>query len=453
MNKNYWLVRGKWDGIDQIEKFVNNDEWVNGYDDKYFDIVKRVGEKDILLLSLDSEIIYYSECIDNKLDGKTIQVDKWEKFQTPIYCQAKGNYIKTITNIKNDKIINEVKNCIYKQEQIKNLILKSISLKNFTLFENEKLEFSKGLNVIVGENSSCKTLLLKLLYTLIKSNNITSLANLKSISSKLLEKNFQNIFKMDKLSNLIKKKESQSLIKLDLNQYNINFEIENLIKIQDLENHDYYQKNAVFLPAKEILSFLEGFISIYHSTSFDETFYDLAMLMGKLLPSNRQVTSIDKINKILERLLNGKIETMNGRFYLNSNGEKTEITLIAEGLKKIGTLSYLIANKSLDKNSILFWDEPETNLNPKYIKFIAEVLLELEKTGVQLFISTHDLFLIKEIEILRNKHDIRYFSFGLKDEKLIVSQDETFEYLDNLVLLDEELEQSDRFMDKNYDCE
>ena len=40
----------------------------------------------------------------------------------------------------------------------------------------------------------------------------------------------------------------------------------------------------------------------------------------------------------------------------------------------------------------MFWDEPEANINPKYIPVLAELLIMLETEGVQIFVSTHELF-------------------------------------------------------------
>ena len=78
---------------------------------------------------------------------------------------------------------------------------------------------------------------------------------------------------------------------------------------------------------------------------------------------------------------------------------------------------------------------------------MAEVLVELSRAGMQIFIATHSLFLVKEIEILRNKQDkVKYFGLGFNEAKEVrVSQSEEFEYLDDIVILDEELDQSDRF--------
>ena len=44
-------------------------------------------------------------------------------------------------------------------------------------------------------------------------------------------------------------------------------------------------------------------------------------------------------------------------------------------------MMHLIANGSLMKNSVLFWDEPETGLNPRLIKVVADFLFRLAATG------------------------------------------------------------------------
>ena len=55
--------------------------------------------------------------------------------------------------------------------------------------------------------------------------------------------------------------------------------------------------------------------------------------------------------------------------------------LVSEGYRKLATILYLISSGSLNKNSILFWDEPETNMNPKMAKSIVEAIVELAKNG------------------------------------------------------------------------
>jgi len=71
-------------------------------------------------------------------------------------------------------------------------------------------------------------------------------------------------------------------------------------------------------------------------------------------------------------------------------------------------ISYLIANGSLDEDSILFWDEPEANMHPKLIDDIVQFLVILSNRGMQIFVSTHSPYVIESF----NNHLKR---FKIKD--------------------------------------
>lgn len=77
--------------------------------------------------------------------------------------------------------------------------------------------------------------------------------------------------------------------------------------------------------------------------------------------------------------------------------------MVAEGLRKIALLWQLIKNGTLERGSVLFWDEPEANINPKYIPVLAELLIMLEREGVQIFVSTHDYFCLNILKSKRKK--------------------------------------------------
>ena len=92
-------------------------------------------------------------------------------------------------------------------------------------------------------------------------------------------------------------------------------------------------------------------------------------------------------------------------FFLESRQGQLEFTLLAEGLRKLGLLWTLIQNGTLLNGSVLFWDEPEANLNPKLMMPIIDILLELQRTGVQIFLATHDYVLLKELDLQAKKDD------------------------------------------------
>ncbi|MDX7738528.1 MULTISPECIES: hypothetical protein [Aeromonas] len=69
--------------------------------------------------------------------------------------------------------------------------------------------------------------------------------------------------------------------------------------------------------------------------------------------------------------------------------------------------------------------------------------------GIQIFIASHSLFLLREIEILaRSEYKVsrRYFGLSLGEDGAVLEQADELEDIQTLVLLDEELEQADRYL-------
>ena len=151
--------------------------------------------------------------------------------------------------------------------------------------------------------------------------------------------------------------------------------------------------------------------------------------------------------------MDGKVELDEaGRFYLNISGVPMEMHLVAEGLRKLAMIARLIATGSLVDKGYLFWDEPETNLNPKVVKLIARTILHLCRGGIQVFIASHSLFLLRELEILLQQapfHEVSTRFFGLHPgtSGVKVRDGDQVEDIGDIDVLQEELSQSDRFLD------
>ena len=101
----------------------------------------------------------------------------------------------------------------------------------------------------------------------------------------------------------------------------------------------------------------------------------------------------------LEDELGGKVTVQGEEFFLSTEQGEIEFTLLAEGHRKLGLLWLLIRNGSLRPGAVLFWDEPETNLNPKLYGVVIDVLLELQRVGVQVFLATHDYVILRELDL------------------------------------------------------
>ncbi len=307
-------------------------------------------------------------------------------------------------------------------------MLTELKITNFTRFRNHTFQFSPKLNVFVGENGTGKSHLMKLLHAnlqaLCKNKNTPS-----SFSKVYLETTIANrlkgVFMPDSLGRLTMRTRGQTRAEVEMsirNGHNSKlsyyFSTKSSTAVTLVEApQESLTLQSVFIPTREMLSIYPGFTSAYDSLQipFDETWRDLADLLGRPLTKGSHAEQTRALLEPLEQVMNGRVISEYGRFYLKNSSGKLEAHLLAEGLRKIATLAHLIANKSLTKHSILFWDEPEANLNPKLIQLVAQTIISLSK-HMQVFVSTHSLFLLRELYLIalqeHNKKDYRYFSMA-----------------------------------------
>jgi hypothetical protein len=180
-----------------------------------------------------------------------------------------------------------------------------------------------------------------------------------------------------------------------------------------------------YFPTHELLTIYPNFVSIYdgHYLEFEESWRDLCILLGQPMQKVPKESQARHLLKPLEDAMGGKVVLdKTGRFYLDIPGlGKLEMPLVAEGVRKFAMVARLISTGALLENGYLFWDEPEANLNPKLIKEIAKTIISLAHSGIQLFIASHSLFLLRELEILLKKdplpqdNAVKYFGFSVNE--------------------------------------
>jgi energy-coupling factor transporter ATP-binding protein EcfA2 len=129
-----------------------------------------------------------------------------------------------------------------------------------------------------------------------------------------------------------------------------------------------------------------------------------------------------------------------------------EMHLVAEGLRKLAMIARLIATGSLLDKGFLFWDEPESNLNSKVIKQMARTILHLCRSGCQVFIASHSLFLMRELDILLRIDEFKgvesqFIGLHRGEDGVDVWQGKTIDDIGQIDALQEELSQSDRYLE------
>ncbi|MFZ4526259.1 MAG: AAA family ATPase [Chlorobium sp.] len=346
-------------------------------------------------------------------------------------------------------------------------MIKQIAIKNFTVFSEADLRFGSNLNVIVGENGTGKTHFLKLLYVVLAASSearrkpTNGATPTKSLFQVQLALKLLNVFRPESLGRLARRKQGRERCDISMMLENPSLDTafsfaaqsKSEVSIEKLPSV-WMDVPPVYLPTRELLTMYPNFIAVYegHYLEFEETWRDTCLLLGALLQRGTKEKRIKELLEPLETAMGGGIELgNNGRFYLRNGSGRVEMPLVAEGYRKLGMLSRLIATGALLDKGSLFWDEPEANLNPLLIKKVAKSILDLSASGVQVFIATHSLFLLREIEILLSASvytEVKTQFFGLhnSDDGVVVQQGSCSDGIGDIASLDEELAQSDRFL-------
>ena len=345
-------------------------------------------------------------------------------------------------------------------------MLKKLTVEDFTVFSSADIKFASNLNVVVGENGLGKTHLLKILYSVLSVSHDLGKRHAgpptKTALQGALAEKLVNVFRPESLGRLVRRRQgrgrSEVSVRFDSRALALDFNFSSLSKsevtIERLPS-EWSNVQPAYLPTRELMSLYPGFVSLYEGRylEFEETWRDTCLLLGQPLFRGPRAAEAASLLVPIEDAMGGKVVLdKNGRFYLRLPGSgNMEMHLVAEGWRKLCMLAQLIANGSLLDKGSLFWDEPEANLNPMMVKLVARTIFELAKSGIQVFIGTHSLFLLRELEILiatsSERLDATFFGLHGSETGTEVVQGTDTSEIGDIAALDASLEQSDRYLE------
>ncbi len=345
-------------------------------------------------------------------------------------------------------------------------MLTKLHIANLTVLPEAPFAFGKNLNVVIGENGAGKSHVLKAAYAVLAALAEGKAASLSGEPTKgylqgAVASKLRGVFMPDELGRIASRRQGSTRCELACEfgnvRQNVAISFNHRSKTEvavDRTPEAWLDKAPVFLPTRELLTIFPGFTSLYAERvlHFEETWADTCKLLGRPLARGPKVGKVADLLGPLERAMGGFVEVdRSGHFYLRTKSGRMEMHLVAEGLRKLAMLAYLIANGALKEKGYLFWDEPEANLNPRLIKLVAETILSLSKGGIQVFIATHSLFLLRELHIRQKrdfpKLDARYFGLHLQGDHATVMGGRSIDEVGDIASLEEELAQGDRYMD------
>ena len=170
-------------------------------------------------------------------------------------------------------------------------MLSRLQLQNFTVFEEADFRFCPGLNIVVGENGTGKSQLLRLAYALAAVSHALNSAprqNRDDIQRTIADKLVATL-RPESLGRLVSRQQGRNRCEISVEfltpvgaDFSFSFATNSKSEVKLVDAPTSFQDLApVFIPTKEMLSIFPGFAAAYRNRElmFDETYYDLALAL------------------------------------------------------------------------------------------------------------------------------------------------------------------------------
>jgi len=263
-----------------------------------------------------------------------------------------------------------------------------VEFDNFLVFKNLSIDFCPGINVIIGENGTGKTLLLRVLKCVCRSDDsVQDLA-----FDRLVREEFRGEFTAGRVSAFLygsylsfsyagEKDESAPFLVAMA-------KLADVMRLRGSDNVRYAQ--------------ITGATDI--ETNFEMTH-----------PKESQDEKIGRVVKLIEKAAGGRFSFVYengivepGGCTFKRRGERCkprDFRMLSSGQQKLALL-WLLARDGISRDlSVLILDDAEQNLSPSILDKVAQALIELQRLGVQIFLSTYSYILMKELELGKTEND------------------------------------------------
>lgn len=195
-------------------------------------------------------------------------------------------------------------------------------------------------------------------------------------------------------------------VTINEDQINSQFSLEGLAELQNssrviyIESPFYWKLHkALSRASRSSLSFRSNRKSLLVPKYFNDLHL---MLMDEL---SGDMAFPDIFENLTKEIIEGKIiiDESGTLQFKEFKGKAHSLPMTATGIVQMGLLALLIEKKVLDEGTILFIDEPETNLHPAWQVEMMKILFKLVKAGAYVIMATHSADMLKWLEVhLRN---------------------------------------------------
>ena len=305
-------------------------------------------------------------------------------------------------------------------------MITSVEMTNFGLQKHIRWDHLSRINLIIGENSSGKTFVLKAIYTALKTlEQYKKGKEVKGLADILSDKLYWT-FQVDKLGDLVTKGENSLSFSMQEEDHSFSYEFGKDTNHQISKVNTNYTESrkdsSIFIPAKEVVSLFQVILKSREQDAmfgFDDTYLDLVKALQVPPMKEKNYSAFSRSRKKLKNIFDGQIvyDVQQNQWHFQQGNTKYPIGVTSEGIKKIAILNRLLSNRYLSNHSIICIDEVDAALHPKAISEYLDIIFDLAQNGIQFFIATHSYFVIKKLCLLSQQHNMSIPVLSLDGQK------------------------------------
>lgn len=254
----------------------------------------------------------------------------------------------------------------------------------------------------------------------IELDNIDKLLNyhsyIQSNIKNLLHENFQKqslhslINRQAKIANI----NFNQQLSVAIGQHDVKVTLDNMSFFNQIKKIIYLE-SPIYWKIKKSLEFTRRQKQFSHPTNSDDIltgipqhFYDLVEALDTQVKITEKNQNDRTIYEAIEQEIGGELGVSDlGDIYFEEHktGQRFDMHSTASGIINIGLIALLLKRHVLTKGSILFIDEPELNLHPRWQKVMMETLYRMSKSGIYVVIASHSIDMMKTLETIMDDLD------------------------------------------------
>jgi predicted ATPase len=323
-----------------------------------------------------------------------------------IYKGGNNNDKKNIINLTN--FINKVKEQILDINKNNNISLYLISLSNIEISSFDTfIKYLESIKKQPRKFNSIKNEMGLLQYGVKNIQKVIKNprdAYVKTLDEDLTNEVLEN-FQISGIEELVSKNNSEFIIKsnifkLSYKKNNLDFDLtEEFINEISCFSRVIFFESPAYWKVRDALQSAKENKRPKELSGVPKYFYDLDETL-KTKSKNSSITELIKEYHNIKNEIGGEFIFDSGALYfIDNSGDMLDKNLISLGMTNLGMVGALLKHNIIDKGSFVFFDEPETNLHPKWQVLLTKILIKLADNGVNVIIATHSLDIMKSLEV------------------------------------------------------